>query len=114
MSTVSERIISNRLKIIDVHKVSLQDDLEKTIEILKKHYHVKRIILIGSMVGGKIDLGSDVDLVVEGLGNQFIPALSHCMKECRTEIDIKPLEDLDPQFKKNVLEKGRLIYESGK
>ncbi len=114
MSIVSERIIANRLKKIEAHKKVLQDDLQKSIEILTKYYHVKSIILFGSMAGGKITLGSDIDLIVEGLGYQFVKALGHCMKECRTKIDIKPLEGLDPQFKQAVLEKGRLIYESGK
>lgn len=114
MSTVSERMITNRLKRIEAHKKALHDDLRRSIEILTRYYHVKSIILFGSMVTGKINLGSDIDLVVEGLGDQFVKALGHCMKECRTKIDIKPLEALDPQFKKTVLERGRLIYESGK
>lgn len=114
MSTVAERIISNRFKKIEAHKKVLQNDLQRSIEILTGHYHVKSIILFGSMVSGKINLGSDIDLIVEGLGDRFIKALGHCMEECQTKIDIKPLEDLDPQFKKTVLEKGRLIYGSGK
>lgn len=114
MSIVSERIIANRLKKIEAHRKVLHNDLQKSIEILTRYYHVKSIILFGSMVSGKINLGSDIDIIVEGLGTQFIKALGHCMKECRAKIDIKPLEDLDPQFKKTVLERGRLVYESGK
>lgn len=114
MSIVSERIIANRLKKIEAHKKALHDDLLRSIQILTRYYHVKSIILFGSMVSGKINLGSDIDLIVEGLGDRFVKAFGHCMKECRTKIDIKPLEALDTQFKKIVLERGRLIYESGR
>lgn len=114
MSIVSERIISNRMKRIEAHKKVLQGDIKKAVDILVNHYPVRRIILFGSMVTGKVSPSSDIDLAVEGLGEQFIKAVGHCMGECKTNIDIKPLEDLDPQFRKIVLEKGRLIYESGK
>ncbi len=114
MTIISERIITRRIGRIEAHKKVLHNDLQRAVEILTGHYHVKSIILFGSMVSGKINLGSDVDLIVEGLGEQFIKALGHCMKECETKIDIKPFEDLDPQFRNTVLEKGRLIYESGK
>jgi predicted nucleotidyltransferase len=114
MSIVSERIISNRMKRIEARRKALQDDLKKTVDILITYYPAKRIILFGSMITGKVSQNSDIDLIVEGLGDQFIKALGHCMKECQTKIDIKPLEDLDPQFRKTVLEKGILMYESGK
>lgn len=114
MSIVSERIIANRKRNIEAHKKALQNDLQKAIEILINHYPVKRIILFGSMVTERIGTSSDIDLIVEGLGDRFIEAVGHCMGECKTDIDIKPLEYLDPQFKKTVLEKGRVIYESGK
>lgn len=90
----------------------LQNDLKRAVNILTHHYSVRRIILFGSLATGKIGAGSDVDLIVEGLGNQFLKAFGHCMRECETNIDIKPLEDLSPQFKDAVLEKGKIIYES--
>lgn len=114
MSTISERIIKNRIKKIEARKRILQNDLKKAVDILTRHYSVRRIILFGSMTTGKIGMSSDIDLIVEGLGDQFLKALAHCMRECNTSIDVKPLEDLTPQFKNAVLEKGKILYESEK
>lgn len=114
MSIVSKRIILNRLKRIEVSKISFQKDLQKAVEILINNYSAKRIILFGSLTTGKIRASSDIDLIVEGLGDQFLKALAHCMRECNTNIDIKPLEDLTPKFKNAVLEKGEILYESEK
>jgi predicted nucleotidyltransferase len=114
MSTISERIIKNRIKKIEARKKILQDDLKKAVDILTHHYFVRRIILFGSLTTGKIRASSDIDLIVEGLGGQFLKALAHCMRECNTNIDIKPLEDLTPKFKNAVLEKGEILYESEK
>ena len=114
MSIISERIIKNRIKKIEVRKRILQKDLKKAVNILTHHYSVRRIILFGSLTTGKIRASSDIDLIVEGLGDQFLKALGYCMRECETNIDIKPLEDLTPQFKDAVLEKGKIIYESEK
>ncbi|MBS1259529.1 MAG: hypothetical protein MAG551_02601 [Candidatus Scalindua arabica] len=114
MSTISEKIIKNRIKKIEARKRILQNDLKKAVDILTHHYSVSRIILFGSLATDKICVSSDIDLIVEGLGDQFLKALGHCMRECKTNIDIKPLEYLTPQFKNAVLEKGEIIYESGK
>lgn len=114
MSIISERIISNRVKRLEAHKIALQKDFRKAVDILINNYSVKRIILFGSLTTGKIGTSSDIDLIVEGLGDQFLKALGHCMRECDMNVDMKPLEDLPPQFKDAVLEKGKIIYESGK
>lgn len=114
MSYIAERILSNRIENIKLRKKNLQHDLNKAVNILTHHYSVKRIILIGSMVNGKINYSSDVDLVVEGLGDQYFKAVGHCWGKCQTVIDIKPFEDINAEFKRLVLEKGKVIYESGK
>ncbi len=114
ISYIAERILSNRTKNIKLRKKDLQNDLNKAVNILTHHYRVKRIILFGSMVNGKINYRSDVDLVVEGLGDQYFKAIGHCWGECKTVIDIKPFEDINADFRKLVLEKGRVIYESGR
>ncbi|MFQ5688020.1 MAG: nucleotidyltransferase family protein [Candidatus Scalindua sp.] len=113
-STVSKSIIQNRTKKIEERKRMLQNDLKKAVDILTHHYSVRRIILFGSLAAGRISVSSDIDLIVEGLGDRFLKALGHCMRECKTNVDIKPLEDLIPRFKHAVLEKGEIIYESGK
>ena len=114
MSIISERIIASRKRKIEARKKALQDDLQKATDILINHYQVTRIILFGSMARGKIRPGSDIDLIVEGLGDRFLEALCHCRRECRADVDIKPIEGLEPWLKKLAMKNGRVVYESGK
>jgi len=114
MSQIAKQILANRAKNISAQKKLLQSDLKKAVEILTKHYQVKRIILFGSMISGKVNSSSDVDIIVEGLGDHLFKAVGHCFRKCKTVIDIKPFEDIDSDFRTRVLKKGRVVYESKK
>jgi len=113
MSSIAQRIRVIREARGKKRKRALERDLARTVEILKGYSGVRRIILTGSMLTGRVGPGSDVDLVVEGLGQEFFRAVGQCLRECPSA-DIKPFEDMSPESRKIVLLKGRVVYESGK
>lgn len=92
-------------------KKQLLKKLEVAKHILVNDFHAKRIILIGSLnCEEKVHPFSDIDLIVEGLGENYLKAggrLIDILGEC---IDLKPFEMLDKNFKKQVLKFGTIIY----
>tara|TARA_Y100000031_G_C7953784_1_gene262721 strand:+ start:190 stop:414 length:225 start_codon:yes stop_codon:yes gene_type:complete len=55
----------------------------------------------------------DIDLIVEGLRENYLKAggrLIDALGEC---INLKPIEMLDEDFKKHMLQYGEIIYSAG-
>ena len=92
-------------------KTILLKKLEMARQILVDEYHAKKIILFGSLLyEKKVHPFSDIDLIVEGLGENYLKAggrLIDALGEC---IDLKPIEMLDEDLKKQVLQDGKVIY----
>lgn len=85
--------------------------LTTLIAILKK-YPVKKIIPFGSLAkNNRLHAGSDIDLAVVGLpSDQFFTAYGEIMMTSDFNVDLKPLEDLEPFFKQQILSIGEVIY----
>ncbi len=82
------------------------------INILIRKYHVRKIILIGSLTDKqRFGFHSDIDLCVEGLPDKlYFMAVGELLLEAdEFNIDIIPLENATPKMKERV-EKGRLLY----
>lgn len=113
MNTLYRRMAVIRKKRAEESKDVLLKKLEIATRILIEEFHPKKIILHGSLVrGDDVHAFSDIDLVVEGLGNGYLRAggrLIDALGEC---IDLKPLEMLDGDFKDHVLKTGKIIYQS--
>jgi predicted nucleotidyltransferase len=89
----------------------LLDKLEVAREILVNKFHAKRIILIGSLQNGNnLHHFSDIDLVVEGLGKDYLKAGGYLIDHIGNCIDLKPFEMLDENFKEHILLTGKVIY----
>lgn len=85
----------------------------KVAHFLKAKYKIKRIFLIGSLVGGIVHEKSDIDLVVEGLPPElYIKALTEAydILSGGVELNLIPFEDAFPSLKEKTLKKGELIY----
>jgi predicted nucleotidyltransferase len=79
---------------------------------LEVHYHVKRLFIIGSLVGGKIHDRSDIDLVVEGLQPElYMSALTELydLLPQGTELNLIPYEDAFESLKEKASKEGELI-----
>jgi len=62
--------------------------------------------------GKEVHPFSDIDLVVEGLGDNYLKAGGRLIDEVGECIDLKPLEMLEKDFKEYVLQYGKVIYTS--
>lgn len=92
-------------------KKLLLEKLETAKQILINDFHPRKIILFGSLLTeDKVHSYSDIDIIVEGLGDNYLQAggrLIDALGEC---IDLKSLEMLDDDFKNQVLKFGKVIY----
>lgn len=111
--TLHQRMITIRERRSKKNKNALFDKLEIAKKILINEFHPKKIILHGSLAHGKsIHRFSDIDLIVEGLGDNYLKAGGRLLDELGECIDLKPLEMLEKDFKDYVLRYGKVIYAS--
>ena len=81
-------------------------------KILKKKYKVRKIFLIGSLVGGHFHDESDIDLVVEGLiPESYITALTELydILPIGVELNLIPFEDAFISLKEKTIKEGMPI-----
>jgi len=82
----------------------------KCVRILYDKYKVSRVYLIGSLAHPEdFHERSDIDLAVEGLPSHlYFKALAELWRELPAglELDLIPLEDVDPDFLKRILKEG--------
>ena len=85
-------------------------DVKAVSTLLREQFGATKIVVFGSLVKERFGEDSDIDIAVEGMASKdFFKALV-AVDECsRREIDLKPMEDLDPYFKKWVLETGTVL-----
>lgn len=75
--------------------------------MLRKRYGASRVILFGSLVRNRFTAESDIDLAVKGLAKlDLFPAMADANELAHRWVDLKPLEELDPHFRRRVLETG--------
>jgi len=87
-------------------------EAENAAKILCDQFNVTKVIVFGSLVRDRFGEDSDIDIAVEGLSAQdFFTAWCTVERHCTREIDLKPMEKLEPRFKSRVLETGKVIYE---
>jgi len=84
-------------------------DIVKANEILKK-YGCTEIFVFGSVVNGKFNDDSDIDIAVKGLADRlFFKALAELGRQLFHEIDLIDLDDEENRFVQFILKKGELI-----
>jgi uncharacterized protein len=94
-----------------------QELLDLIVSIVKEHVDPKRIILFGSRATGKCREYSDFDIAVEGV--EISIRRERLLKEALDQelgiysVDLINLDTVDPEFKKLILEQGKVIYEQG-
>lgn len=88
-----------------------RENLRRVVQVLTQQYGVRRIILFGSLTRGRFIPGSDIDLAVEGLKSaDFYEAMAAVNRLTPLWVDLKPLEDLEPFFRKRVLRDGEVLF----
>ena len=82
-------------------------DVTRIAAVLRQQFGVRRIILFGSLAERRFAPGSDIDLAVEGLAKaDLFAALAQVNELSRFQVDLKPLEELEPHFRRKVLTTG--------
>ncbi len=102
--------------------MGLHRELNRVVDLIKKRYHPKEIILFGSLARGRSRSGSDIDLVViKSTRKSFVDRLREValLHHARVGVDIlvyTPKEWERLQHEKRwfildeVLKKGRILY----
>lgn len=104
MVETSAQIISKKEKFLAIAR--------KCAKILKNKYKVRKIYLIGSLVGGHFHAESDIDLVVEGLNPElYIKALTELydLLPIGVELNLIPFEDAFISLKEKTIKEGMPI-----
>jgi len=94
-------------------KKDLRKIASRCAELLGDKYKVKKVILIGSLVSGKVHEKSDIDLVVEGLPAEiYIKSLTELYDLLPAGIDVNliPFEDAFETLRQKALQKGEVLY----
>ena len=87
--------------------------VKKLVGLLVKKYHVKRVVLLGSLLDkGRFGYHSDIDLCVEGIpeGRYFTAVGELLIDAADFDVDLIPFEDATPEMKERV-KRGRILYE---
>lgn len=104
------------------YKLLLEEEIKKVVERLKSNYNPEKIILFGSLVGGRVSKGSDIDLIIIKQTeedpwtrtNKVDRFIEHNMPVELLVYTPKEIEErlkMNDFFVKEVLEKGEVLYE---
>ena len=93
------------------NNVLASKEARRLARILKKEFFARRVILFGSLVSyGNFHFKSDIDLAVEGIpDDKFFKAVGKIVRTSRFPVDIKPVEDMPENFRKEVELQGILL-----
>jgi predicted nucleotidyltransferase len=87
--------------------------MKKAADILVKEYHVKKIVLVGSLTDKRrFGPHSDIDLCAEGISDKlYFQAAGELLSLSEDiDIDLIPLEDASPEMRKRASQ-GKVLYE---
>lgn len=86
-----------------------KEDIEKAVKILKEN-GAKEVFIFGSIVNGKFNENSDIDIAVKGLKpEKFYKVASILMFELDNEFDLIDLDDNENNFSQMLLKVGGLL-----
>ena len=89
--------------------ISYQEDIKKATKILKDH-GATEVFIFGSIVNGKFNENSDIDIAIKGLNeNNFYKVASILMFELENKFDLIDLDDKENRFSQMILEIGGLL-----
>jgi len=100
---IIENAYKRRIKLRNKKIEDALKEAKNISDILVTKFGAKEVILFGSLLEKKhFDDASDIDLAVKGLGNNYFKAYGYCLRVSKFDLDIKPYEDMPPNFKRIV------------
>ena len=95
--------------VINTFPEKFRKDIKKATEILKK-YGCTEIYIFGSIVNGRFDENSDIDIAVRGLKDElYFRVLGELGMQLSHEIDLLDLDDEQDRFAQFILKNKELI-----
>ena len=100
-------------RLLEGHRDLALEEARRLADILAKEFEVRKVLLVGSLAQGKhFHFGSDIDLAVAGLRESlFFKAVGRLLQVTGFDVDLKPLEAMDPSIRRRFETKGLLLYE---
>ena len=93
------------------HAGAARRSLEEAVAILRKH-GAKRIVLFGSLCSDSFHSRSDIDLAVDGIPKGlWSRAVADLLMALNHPVDLKPLDEVESDFRERILKKGIILYE---
>ena len=105
---------AHRRKLME-HKRLAREEAERLTGVLVEEFHVRRVLLVGSLAEGKrFHRASDIDLVVDGLqADLFFKAVGRLLRISTFDVDLKPLDAMKPSVRARFEAKGVVLYDEG-
>ena len=100
-STLFER----REKERELERLRVIEEVKRAATALRARFAYDELLLFGSLVSGKFDRHSDIDLAVKGLASEhFFKACDFLMHEIsgNHDLDLKQYEDLDENLRRRI------------
>ena len=105
-----------------MNKKLYQQEVENITQTLKTNYQPEKIILFGSCANGKIKSSSDIDmLIIKKSNKRRIDRIKEVLMMIDNNLPFEPLIytpqeikkriELDDFFIKNIVKKGKILYE---
>ena len=89
--------------------LSYQSDIKKATKILKEN-GATEVFIFGSIVNGKFNENSDIDIAVKGLNaEKFYKVASMLMFELENKIDLIDLDENENSFSQMLLKLGGML-----
>jgi predicted nucleotidyltransferase len=104
-STLFER----REKEREQERLQVIAEVKRAATALRARFAYDELLLFGSLVSGKFDRHSDIDLAIKGLASDhFFKACAFLIHEIsgNHDIDLKPYEDLDEGLRRRIDAEG--------
>jgi predicted nucleotidyltransferase len=90
---------------------AVRDRLPAVVRLLVERFAVRRVVLFGSLVTGRLHERSDLDLAVQGLApERYWEALWRCAEAAGRDVDLVLLEEASPDLLEAVEAEGEVLH----
>src|SRR5438874_2114145 len=85
--------------------------LPEVVRLLVEEFHVRRVVLFGSLRRGELYRGSDLDLAIEGLDPaDYWRALDRVTVAAGISVDLVPIDEARPSVRARIDEDGEPLH----
>jgi predicted nucleotidyltransferase len=102
-----------RRKQIERRLATAMSDADAIVKTIVRKYHPTRIYQWGSLVDTDLFAEySDIDIAVEGIADaeEYFRLLGDVWKMTDLPLDIVQLEKIEPEFRQQIVQYGKLVY----